>query len=480
MAVTGCGPKPVNFPTESMPQAATKAGAFQAFDGNHDGRADFFLFTNAQGRVNRIGYCYDGTDVPRDIVNLDQVDTRTTRHLVIVLDGVGYDVLKKFYDQGHLRYFHRPSRVIAPYPSLTDLALEDALGYIPAKGMEASYFDHRRNEMAGGAVEYLKGSNQPYDRLLQYRADLLMDGFSYIMPSSVYGHELNDAKKLFDRRQTQEMIAYFVGSAGLGTANGEAGHIESLAGAERLINQLMYETHGQLRVTMFADHGHSYTHAKRIPLEAYLKAKGWNVTEKIQGPRDVVYVRFGLETYASFCTTSPRELAQDLVKADGVEIASHVEDDSVLVDSHDGGKAVIKHLNGSYTYKVQNGDPLKIEAALKTIPAQADGSYKAADLLKATIDGQYPLPLQRMWRAHYDLVENPPDVIISLENGYYSGSGWMDKFIDVASTHGGLNRANSTTFIMSTMGEMPPVMQSREISPNVGKLLGETFPRCKP
>ena len=514
----------MNFPRQDMPEAARRVGAFRAYDVHRDGRANFFLFANDHGRVDRIGFGHlDGfvrTNNPRavlgrtggtplEIVCLDHLDPRTTRHVVIILDGIGYDVLRAFYDQGHLRVFHPPSRVIAPYPSLTDLCLADALDLEPTPGMEAKYFDRHANAMVGGSMSYLKGDNQPYDALLDYRANLIMDAVSYVAPGRVFRHELNNATRAFAKQPPvtfrgagvspacgmgvppmrlegvppsprSEFLAYFVSSAGLGTAEGEAGQIDVLRDVERLILQLLHETRGQIRLTMFSDHGHTYTPGRRLELEKHLAARGWNVTEKLKGPRDVAYVRFGLVTSASFSTDSPAELAADLVTIEGVELASHADGQSVVVYSHDGGKAIIRRADDAYRYEVLQGDPLKLLPALENVPAQPDGSYRDADLLTATVDGQYPFALQRLWRAHFDLVENPPDVIVSLADAYYSGSRWMNFFATVASTHGSLNRVNSTTFAMTTMGPLPPIMQSRDLAPAIGRLLGEPFPRNKP
>jgi len=109
-----------------------------------------------------------------------------------------------------------PSRVIAPYPTLTDLCFEDFFGYLPVRGYEAEYYDHRSGRVAGGSWAYLRGENTPYNRLLHYRANLILDAVAYVLPWQVFGKEINDSKRVFDRRRTQEVRAYYVSSAGVG------------------------------------------------------------------------------------------------------------------------------------------------------------------------------------------------------------------------------------------------------------------------
>jgi len=471
----GCR-KPVFFPLEPI-ETFQQPLPMSAYDTDGDGRADYFTFSNEAGRTDRVAYDPTGSGTNPQIVQLDALPFAQCRHLVIVLDGVGYNVVKDLYDAGHLRLFHPPSRVIAPYPTLTDPCLEDLLGYVPVKGFEAAYYDHRAGRIAGGAGAYLRGENTPYNRLLHYRANMILDAIAYVLPWQVFGKEINDSKRLFDRRKTQEVLAYYVSSAGVGTSRGAEGHRRCLQKVEQLVNQVVWETRGLTKVTLLADHGHSYTPAKRIPLETHLKRRGWRLTERLRRPRDVAYVRFGLETYAALSTERPADLARDVVDCRGVELVSHAVKDGVLVRAPGDASAVITRKNGRFRYESRAGDPLKLRGILAKLPADGEGTYDADDLLKATARHVYPAPLQRLWRAHFALVEDPADVIVSLADESYSGSRGFARFAKVASTHGGLNHRNSTSFIMSTAGPLPDVMRARDVPKNMKKLTGADWPR---
>ena len=232
-------------------------------------------------------------------------------------------------------------------------------------------------------------------------------------------------------------------------------------------------------MTLLADHGHSYTPAKRIALEEHLTTKGWRLTESLRSPKDVAYIRFGLETYASFATNEPAALATDLVACKGVELASFTKDSAVVVLAPGDGRAVITKKNRSYKYEIVSGDPLKLKDILAKLPNVRAGYNDADALLAATVTHEYPAPLQRLWRAHFALAENPPDVIASLADAYYSGSKSFGDTVKVASTHGGLNYRNSVTFIMSTAGKLPAFMRSGDIPQHMTKLMGTTFPMRK-
>jgi hypothetical protein len=137
---------------------------------------------------------------------------------------------------------------------------------------------------------------------------------------------------------------------------------------------------------------------------------------------------------------------------------------------------VIAHKAGRYSYQPASGDPLKLKEILPTLRADADGYYDANEMLAGTCMHAYPAGPERLWRAHFGIVANPPDVIVSLADDYYSGSRGLGGFVKVASTHGGLNYRNTTAFIMSTTGPLPPLIRSREVPANMTGLTGQAWP----
>lgn len=470
LAATGCRQPSVNFPRE--PASLNEPAGWNAYDTNKAGKADFFTAANADGRIDRIGYDITGDGKIDQIIPMDDIRLSHCRHLVIILDGFGYEVIEQYRAQGGLAMFYPPSRVIAPYPTLTDPSLEDLLGYVPAKGFEAEYFDHTKNRTVGGSASYLAGMNQPYDRFFEYRANLIFDAIGYVYPKKIYTKEINDTKEHFDKRNSQEMIAYLVSSAGMGTIYGTEGQLAALRQVDQLVNQVIYETHGLTKITLLADHGHSYTPGTRINLEKFLKDKGWRLSEKLSSPKDVVYIRFGLETYASFDTLRPADLAADLATAEGVDLASYADGQSVVVLDSKGGRAVIDRRGDAYRYTPSSGDPLAMADAIASLPKDADGFIDRDVLFDATATQEYPAAMERLWRAHFTLVDDPADVIVSLKNNYYSGSRNLNIWVKVASTHGSLNRQNSTTFIMSTAGKLPPILRSRDVPAAMKELFG--------
>ncbi len=469
---------PVGLAPTSLTPGADEAGAVAAFDSSRDGAADFFTFADAEGRIRHIGYDTTADGVPNVKVDLDAIPISGSRHLVIILDGVSYDVIRDFYESGGLRMFHPPSRVVVPYPTMTDICMSDLLGAEPAEGFEARYYDRSAGKVVGGAWDYLTGGGKTYNRMLQYRMRVLWDPIGYVYPRRMFRKEMNDLKEVFDARESREVISYFATSAGMGTRLGADGHRECLEAVERLVNQILCETRGMTKVTLLADHGHSYTPATQISLDDFLTDRGWRITDRLREPRDVAYIRFGLETYAGFYTQRSEKLASDLIEADGVTLASFPEDDHVVVLAPDGQRAMVHRSDKRYRYEPVSGDPLKLNELLEQMETD-DGFHDVDLLLKETVDHYYPAALERLWRAHFGLVQNPPDVIISLAADKFSGSDFMAAAVDIASTHGSLRRLNSVTFIMSTAGTLPELMRASEVPEHMSELMGEPWPTGK-
>ncbi len=476
LLMRGCG-KNLAFPEKPIAQNGLPGGAFRAYDTDRDGVSDFFIFTDAAGRVDRIGYAKDKSGQPTDIITLDDIPPDQCAHLVLILDGFGFSAVERYYNERNLRVFHKPSRVVAPYPTMTDPAMQDLLHGQPPRAFESAYFDRAANALKGGTRDYLAGINLPYNQMLDYRAGTFTDAIAYVAPWDTYVTETGNCMAAFDRsmraRPRGEFLAYFVSSAGVSTASGEEGQRRCLERVERMVLQALQTYRGKVKITMLADHGHNYTPSQRIEFESLLKDKGWHVGESLKGDKSAVPVPFGVVTEANFVTTQPPQLAADLIGIEGVELVSYIDGDAIAVLGAGGQKARIRRSGDAYRYTPDSGDPLRLKAVLPDFAR----TYTADEMLASTGQHYYPIPLERLWRAHHGLVQNPPDVIASLDDKWSYGATYFTGKIKVNSTHGSLNRICSTTFTMSTAGPLPPLMRSGDVHAALGKLLGRTFPQ---
>jgi len=472
---TGCSPgfnlrTPVRIWTEGDETVL-------AFDADRDGRTDYWQYQRADGRKHALAYPAQTEQAPGPPVDLDQIDPAQCPHFLIVLDGIPFELVDHLWRAGHFRWFHRPSRVICCYPSMTDLALSELFGTRPCLGYQALYFDRRNNRLSDGNRVYLSGANSPWLDRMNYRCSLWWDARAYLDPQAVFDHEIRGLRRSFRSVAAGPACGYSVGTAGLATRGGQPALEACLTEIDALCEEIIYERRGRVKITLTADHGHNLTDNRRVSFEKLLTAAGYRPAGSLRGPRDVVMISYGLVTYVELFTKDPAGVAQCLVEHPDVEFVCYPEGEAIVVRDRCGQARITRGRLG-FGYDSTGGDPLRLAAIADQLGGQAgldtDDGVEDEAWFQATIEHDYPDPLRRIWRAFHGLVENPPDLIVNLRDGACHGSKFFYAVIGghVPSTHGSLNRRNSTTFVMSMLGELPPALRSEDVLPALDRLRG--------
>src|SRR5215204_625239 len=73
------------------------------------------------------------------------------RRLLLCLDGVPFEVVREAKSRGMFDNFGEPTRLLSPFPTLTNVALAEMLGATPPNGYESLYFDREAKEQIGRA-----------------------------------------------------------------------------------------------------------------------------------------------------------------------------------------------------------------------------------------------------------------------------------------------------------------------------------------
>ncbi len=471
----GCAGRP-HFP-KPLQVAAQAQENVLAFDVDADGHPDFWEYQPVDGRVRALAYATPGTHEPGPRITLDDIPASDCPHLLIGLDGVPFEVVEELWQQGHFRLFRPPSRVVCCYPSMTDLAYADLFHEGPCLGYQALYFDRQANRLSNGNAVYFDGRNSPWLADLDYRCSLLWDAIVYLRPQGVFNHELAGMRRVFDTVENGGACAYSVGTAALGTRGGRPAMARYLQEIDAFCERIVYERRGRVRITLTADHGHDLVDHRLVSFDRLLKAGGYRPARSLRSPRDVVTIAYGLVTYAEFATQDPAGVAQCLLAHEDVEFACYPAGDAIVVRSRTDEARIAKGASG-FKYEPARGDPLLLMPIIAQLrdagKVSATGEIDEDALFQATLEHYYPDPLARLWGAFHEVVENPPDLIVNLRDGACHGSKFFFTMIRrTASTHGSLNRRNSTTFVLTTLGELPPALRSREVLPALERL------RCK-
>lgn len=465
------GPAPKLFPAAPIDtRPLADGGTLRRYDTDGDGRADVGERLSADGRIVAL---YDAaatarwdksdthvSDVPE--IRLDGIPPADRNELFIILDSVPYAVVRETRERGRFRFFHPPARVIAPFPVMTDLALAEFFGISPCAGVESAYYDGET--LTNGYFTYASDENTPWHRFLDYRLNPVMHGTAYLHPRPWFDHELRRIQECFLKQDRQRLTAYCVGTSALGAMYGRNGHQTALVQLDRLCQALLHARRGRIRITLMSDHGHNLVSSRRLPLAEFLSRCGYRVTKQLEKTGDVVVPQFGVVTCAAIHTHEPVAVARDVVGAEGVDLAACLAPSGeVRVFSRDGGEARITRRRNAYHYHALAGDPLQLTPILARLREagriDADGFIDDETLFQATRDHVYPDAVRRLWRAFHGLIAHTPDVFVSIRDGWHWGSRLMSRTLDLAAAHGSLNRLSSSGFVMTTAGELPPVVR---------------------
>ncbi len=454
----GCaGPGPKLFPADPIQTRPQPSGGMvRVFDTDGDARPDFEQEIGAAGRIERLVFLPSHGSAG-EVVDLRAIPASEVRDLVLLLDSTPYALVRASWDSGRFRYCDPPACVISPFPVMTDLSFCEFFNCSPSPGVESEYFDGKR--LTAGYDTYASGGNVGWQRYLQYHMNPVAHAQTYMDPYPWFDHELRRIQNIFLKEQRPVTLAYCVGTSAVGAKYGREGHERTLVELDRYCNWLLHATRGRARLTLLSDHGHSFYESCRIPLKDKLAAMGYRTGSTLRRPDDIVVPEFGMVSCAVVHTRTPEPVARDVLKIEGMDLAAWVASGGSIVVMGREGRAVITRGPGGFRYDAEEGDPLRILPAIERLRAKGlvDSAGFVDDhvLFEATAEGEYPDSVYRIWRAFNGLVQNTPDVQISVDEGYHCGSALMTSLLDLVGVHGSLKPGSTYGFAMTGAGALP-------------------------
>ena len=415
LAVGCAGPGPKLLPAAPMTiLSLPDGGASHRYDTNHDGRWDYSERLSPDGRVVFLRFDTNGDNVvDLEVDRAVAAAAGEMRHLIILLDSIPFVMVRDLWAQGRFRLFHKPTRVISPFPAMTDLAFSEFFGVSPSRAVEAQFYNGARRN--NGVDDYLSQENSKWLRGVDYHVPFFSHASVYMKPEPWYDHELAQIQRRFARSDASRFIAYVVSTSALGAQLGRNGHHTGLVRLDRLCQTIMHRTRGRTHITLLSDHGHDLVQSRRIELTHCLSRCGYRVRNALTEPMDVVVPQLGPVTCAAIYTAVPAGVARDVVGIDGVELAAYRDDDAVIVIGR-GEQARITRSNANFRYDPQVGDPLRLQPILDALAQKgamnAKGFVDDARWFAATTHHIYPDAIHRLWRAFHGLVEHTPDVLL--------------------------------------------------------------------
>lgn len=300
----------------------------------------------------------------------------------------------------------------------------------------------------------------------------LFKGLAYVVPRKGYRADLGRFRRRFLESKQKVFLAHIASVDSLYHILSREEMRALLVEVDSLLRELYYASAGRLRITLFSDHGNSLVPSQPVRLRAFLRERGWELTDRLEGPRDVVVPAYGLVGFiAVYCQPgSVAELAHTLTEIEGVDFTVWRNGGGVVIESRRGRAQLESTKQGQLLrYRPERQDPLGLAPLLaeelRSNRTAAGGYVPGDDLFAATAQHRYPDAADRirLWADNH--VQNRADILVSLEPGYHHGSPTFERIVTLRSTHGSLDRDQSLGFAMSTDGPLPTVLRSRELLP---------------
>lgn len=355
------------------------------------------------------------------------------RTLILAIDGIPYDVFAEGQREGRFGGFFPASRMLAPFPSLTDVSFTALLRTAPSAAYEDRYYDREAGEVRGGLGDRIVGDYAelaPFHAAFDWEPPPTWGGAVYLVPGRVAEAELIAAAKFIrENDDDPELVVYLGSTDGLGHEEGRdalSGHLERI---DDVLTVLLAEGVGGRRVVLLSDHGMSDGGSRRFDLERALAAGGYRLAERLDGPADVVVPAFGLIGSIQLYSRCGEEeaVARTLVAAEGVDFAAWIEGEGVRA----------------------------LDAAGSADPLDRPGD-RYPDLRRRVAAGlRYPTP-------------HPANLFVSLRTGWHYGLALFEPFVSLAGTHGAATHDQSVGFVASNVDRTPASLDAAEVYPWLG------------
>jgi len=393
------------------------------------------------------------------------------REIVLSLDGVSIEVIHAARARGLYSALGEPAAMVSPFPSLTLPGHADIWTELPVRGYEDRYFDVAADKLTGGLMARLTNAHA---EKFQERYELTESKFAgaavYIARRSVTRRALADLERYLLAPGPARRVALLNATDPVSHAADQEELLGVLAEVDRILDRARTAAHGDLRVTLFSDHGNADGAAKRAAIDRALGDAGFRLGGRLARAGQAVIASYGLVSFAAIHVL-PVDRARAvgaLRDAEGVAFVATSEDGGVSVAST-LGTARVDRRGCAYRYLASTGDPLGLGGVLMRLRQRGaldqDGFANERAWLEETAGHEYPDAPRRLWRGMYEEFLNPAPIVVSLAPGYHYGPKLFSHFVNLKRTHGSLSRAASLGFLMTNWTETPAMVRSDEMRP---------------
>lgn len=417
--------------------------------------------------------------------NLRAGETRE-RRLLLCLDGVPFEIIEAAKGRGLFDKFKAPSRLLSPFPTMTNIALATMLRASAPLGYESLYFDRQKREMRGGIGGYI-GRRTPdkapssYMDELDYQEPLPFEYLVYVAPEKVWRADMRRFHERFrSAPQGRDYFAFLKGTDGLLHIRGRAPLDVALESLDKILNDIQASCGAETEILLFSDHGMNLGETRRVNLQTHLRAKGYELATVFheRAKRRVALPAFGLIGFSAlYCADEEAAsiLASSLVELEGIDFSLYKEGAQAIGVKGARGTARIHRRESQggevfYRYEEVENDPLQLKEIADAMRREGEmdehGYASSQAWLARTENHIYPDAPDNLYSSLLGgRVRHHADVLVSLKDGYYYGSTIFSRFVRLAATHGNAMRASTSAFMMSTHRTLPSAIRGSHAQP---------------
>jgi len=418
----------------------------------------------------------------------------------MAVDGVGHEAFTLAQSRGLFKRLKHVGRMIAPYPSMSHPSWTEIIGTQRAFGergrlatVEARWFDLDAMRVFDDPRQVIARQASPYNYMRAFDTffDPLIEPLMYFPGNRLFDRELDETERaILDGFTGDRYHAYFSGTDAMAHTHINDLH-PFLASLDAMLERVMttLEATGRpVDLWLVSDHGNvgafregeAESYLTPVSMDAAIRRAGLvrRDTGTVTDSNAISVVTIALASMVNtyFPDLSRRRaFADEVLRERGVALVTWMEVNAsgrtIIVKSPDGGEA---HLTWkpadagtwAYAYRTLQGNPLQLPAPLIS---SASAPLWIADSVarRETINGPWPDALRRLVASAEKQVENAPDLIVNLADGY-AHDGDFGRTVRMVRTHGSMTARATFGIVASSNTPVPRDVRADEVAALMG------------
>ncbi len=423
------------------------------------------------------------------------------RQLFLAVDGVSHEAFSLARSRGLFKRLRYVGRMIAPYPSMSHPSWTEIIGTQRAFGergrlstVEARWFDLDAMRVFDDPRQVIARQAAPYNYMRAFDTyfDPLIEPLMYFPGNRLFDREIEETERaILDGFTGDRYAAYFSGTDAMAHTHINDLHrfLADLDGMLERVMTALEATGRPVDLWLVSDHGNvgaftegaTESYLTPVSMDAAIRRAGLvrRDTGTVVDSNAVSVVTIALASMVNLYfpdLARRRAFADEVLRERGVSLVTWMEvvdaNRQIVVRSPDGGEALVTWRTApaegarEYAYTPVRGNPLALPTPLFS-PAGSPRWIADSTARRASIDGPWPDALHRLVSSAEKQVENAPDLIVNLADGY-AHDGDFGRTVRMVRTHGSMTARATFGIVASSATPLPSDIRAGEVTGLMG------------